>query len=122
MADRVLRWYLDGRLSEYGGGVTEVGGVHRLDQDYRPVGVFLGTNSNNISTGRTIEIDINDDGVSIFDSDAVPSLPTGLGKHFFTTINQVAMREGSIVTLDIDQVSNTVAGEDLTVELHLGKA
>lgn len=117
MADLMLRWFLSGRLSEYGGSKAEVQGSYRLDQDYKPVEVYMRTKVT--STGRNLIVDINDDGESIFSSH--PTLPSGLGEHTHTTINPVVMREGSIVTLDIDQVSNTAAGEDLTVILYLDK-
>lgn len=117
MADRQLRWFVPGRLSEFGDAPSEVQGVHVLDDDYEPGDTFL--HQRLASTGRNLIIDINDDGVSIFDNQ--PALPSGLKQHVHSTVNRVAMRKGSVISLDIDQVSATAAGEDLTVILDIHK-
>jgi len=114
-----LRWFLKGRISEYGGNPTEVGGAYRLDRDCVPQNVYL--RAKVPSSGQPIVVDINDDGVSIFGT-MKPALPDDLQEHTFTTIPEDVLREGSIITLDIDQISSETAGEDLTVQLDLVEA
>lgn len=108
-----LRWFISGKLSEYGGGKTEVGGAHLVDEgvNLKPVRVFMHTRSQ--TTGDALILDINDDGQSIFTYQ--PQLQGGKEK-IWTTVDAV-IRGGSVVTLDIDQVSGTLPGEDLTVQL-----
>ncbi len=110
MADRVLRWYIDGNISRT---KTEVGGVHWLDADYVPVKVNLSARI--AGTGSpSLEVDILDDGVSIF-SDR-PAL-LGMTEKTWTTIPANVLREGSKITLDIYRVDAEAHSRDLTVEL-----
>lgn len=71
------------------------------------------------ATDADIIIDINDDGVSIWDSGAnrlqIPAGSTSVVST--TTINNPSVAANSKLTLDIDQVGSTIAGADLIVLL-----
>lgn len=112
MADRILRWFVQGAV---GGIKREVGGTHLLDADYRPLRVHLSTRRAT-KGDRPLKIDITDDGVSIFDKK--PALNAQESK-VWTTIPKEVLREGSIIKLNIDQTADIDNSEDLTVELHL---
>ena len=119
MADRVLTWYIAGVLS-IKGAHTNVREEYVLDADYVPVGWRL--RQKVAQAGDATIVDINDDGVSIFS--LRPAINQGIldseGVAFLSTLT--VMEEGSVITLDIDQVSGTTPGSDLTVHLELNKA
>lgn len=120
MADLSLRWFVSGVLSEHGGGVTEAGGAHFLDRDYKPVRVFLRLGS--VASGRPLIVDINDDGTTIFGTGDKPALADDLQEHVFSAFSGIIIRKDSTITLDIDQISEETPGEDLTVQLDLDEA
>lgn len=111
-----LRWYIDGNIART---KTYVGGGHILDANYRPVKVNLMARVAGEGTDNTV-IDINDDGESIFD--ARPALPNEMTEKTWVTIPNQKMLKGSLVTLDIDQISSQDTCRDLTVELELEEA
>ena len=113
--DKVLRWYIDGNIAR---AKTEVGGTYYLDDDYVPEWVNITCRI--YGEGSTsMVIDINDDGISIFDDK--PTLTEKQTQKKWTTIPQTVMREHSEITLDIDQVFSVDTCRDLTVELGLRK-
>lgn len=113
MADRTLRWFVEGRIGEIR---TEVGGSYRLDADYVPTSVHLSLRK--APTGeRPIKVNILADGVTIFDSK--PAITNEIKDKVWTTIPEDTLREGAIITMNIDQTANVEPGEDLTVELEL---
>jgi len=115
MADRVLRWYMDGNISR---SKVEVGGTYLLDADYVPAWVHI--TARIAGRGSTpLVVDINDDGVSIFDDR--PALTEYQTEKKWTTIPEDTLREDSIITCDIDQIFNEDTCRDLTVELGLRK-
>lgn len=116
MADKVLRWYIDGIVSR---SKTEVGGTYRLDNDYYPIEVSLTCRVAGTGTEGTV-IDINDDGESIFTTK--PSLLPHNTQKVWSTVGHNVIREGSIITLDIDSINNLSQCRDLTVELYLDKS
>ncbi len=121
MADLSLRWFVPGNLAEHAGGVTEVGGAHYLDRDYKVIGAFLRLGT--VATGEPIIVDINDDGASLFGSGQEPSLPSDLQDHYYTAFARgIIAEKGSTLTMDIDQVSSSTPGEDLTVQIDLDEA
>jgi len=108
---KILHWYVDGKISR---AKTQVGGVFKLEADYRPTEVYL--NARIVGDGTIpTQIDILTDGVSIFDTKAC--LINGQTDKTWTTIKDGIMREGSIVRLDISQVTDVTNCHDLTVEL-----
>ena len=111
--DKILRWYIDGTISR---SKTEVGGTYLLDGDYVPEWVHITARLAGQGSAPLV-IDINDDGVSIFTYK--PALTEAQTSHKWTTIPGDTMREGSLVTLDIDETFNELACRDLTVELGL---
>ena len=113
MADKVLRWYIDGQI---GIAKTEVGGIYHLGCDYRPTEVLL--HARIAGTGNTgTKIDIMCDGVSIFKYKPV-LLPNDTDKRW-STVDQDTMREGSVLRLDILEPGSSSPCRDLTVELYL---
>ncbi len=120
MADWVLVWYISGVLS------NNVQGANRsteyvLDDDYVPVRVSL--RQKEAQAGDANIIDINDDGVSIFGS-VKPAINQGLlasDSEVFDSALTVMLKD-SVVTLDVDQISGSTPGKDLTVQLELNKA
>ena len=115
MADKVLRWFVDG---EQGGIKLEIGGTQTVEADYIPVSVHLSLRQAT-KGARPLKVDITDDGVSIFDDDK-PAM-TAESDKVWTTIPEEVIREGSILKLNRDQVADEQFGEDLTVELYLEK-
>lgn len=115
MADKVMRWYIDGLISKE---KTQVGGVYRLDDDYEPVEVYMNCRvAGAINTGT--EIDICADGISIFDYK--PVLNPNDTEKIWSTIPSDMLREGSIIRLDITGIPDETPCRDLTVELVLNK-
>ena len=118
MADRVLTWFVRGVLANNSVG-TNVGEEYVLDADYVPERVVLRS-----STGvGTITIDINDDGETIFNG-VNPSVGQGLREALWDVFleTQPYLLKDSIITLDVDSVSSSVAGANLTINLELNRA
>ena len=114
--DKILRWYIDGNISR---SKTEVGGTYWLDGDYRPEWVHMTCRI--AGQGSTcLQLDINDDGTSIFDDNSgKPTLYENMTERTWTSIPWNTMRDKSKITLDIDQVFSEDTCRDLTVELGL---
>ena len=115
MVDRILRWYIEGKIS---GIKTEIGGSYTLDADYVPLWVDLHLRRST-SGDRPLKVNVLDDGETIFDDK--PAITSEVNDKRWTTVPEDTMREGSIITLNIDQVASYEPGEDLTVELALKK-
>lgn len=113
--DWILRWYVDGVIGRV---KTEVGGTYLLDADYVPEWVNVTARKPGHGSQPLI-IDINRDGTSILDYR--PALTEYQTEHKWTTIPETVLREGSIITMDIDQGFNELACRDLTVQLGLRK-
>jgi hypothetical protein len=113
MADRILRWYVDGSISR---SKTQVGGIHKLDADYRPLRVHMNVRLPGVGDTPT-EIDILDDGVSIFNTR--PAINNNDTEKTWTTMDPNVLREGSIIRMDVIQPSLHTPAHDLTVELEL---
>ena len=122
MAKERLTWHIPGVLSETGVVDENTDIEYTTDETYVPVKVILRLKTPGATSGDSCTIDINDDGDSIFDVN--PTIGQGLTEvvveSFKSTLTSIA--EGSVITLDIDQVSGTTAGADLTVELFLDVA
>jgi len=120
MSDRVLTWHIAGVLSDNVEG-TNVSTEFTADDNYVPVRVLLRQKS--AQAGVNNIIDINDDGVSIF-STIKPALTQGILSTDWRVFNSslTYIEEDSVITLDVDQVSGTTPGSDLTVQLELNKA
>ena len=116
MADRILRWFMEGEQSSI---KQEVGGTYILDDDYEPLWVHLSLKTAT-KGDRPLKIDITCDDESIFDTK--PALVEGQTEKVWTTVPLDVMREESIVKLNRDQVANIYPGEDLTVELALQRS
>jgi len=118
MADKVLRWYIDGKVSRT---KTEVGGIYTLGKDYVPIYCIVSVRVTGKGSTPTI-VDIHDDGTSIFGAAGKPALTEHQTDHKWTTISGLTMREDSKITLDIDQIFNEAGCRDMTVELGLQEA
>ena len=108
-----LHWYIDGNIAR---AKTQVGGTYKLDRDYKPVRVNMSCRIAGTGTTPTI-VDILDDGVSIFNT--MPALTPYQTDKSWTTIPEDALRQDSIITLDIVGVSDQDTCRDLTVELEV---
>lgn len=119
MADRVLTWFIAGGLHQNVVG-TNVSTEYVLDDDYVPVKVYLRQKA--AQSGNPTVVDINVDGESIFDT-VKPSVNQGLLTTEWDVFDPDASiyEAGSVVTLDVDSVSVTVPGSDLSVSLELDK-
>ncbi len=116
---RVLHWHIDGVLSESGVEDTDVhGNAFQMERNYRTVNTWGRVKS--VATGATgIQFDINVDGVSIFTTP--PTIPSGsqeITSNAFIS-DGLTLLEGSVITLDVDQVGSGYPGKDLVVELYL---
>lgn len=118
MADRILTWHIAGGLGQQAPPKVDVGPAYYMDADYRPVLVWLRVKGD-APSGAGVIIDINDDGVSIFTNR--PTLLDGQTSRATTTFAAfpAVIEEDSIVTLDLDSVSTSKPGSDLSIELHL---
>ncbi len=126
MADKVLRWHIPGVLSETGVVDTDVhGDAYQLDRDYVVLDTWL-----RIKTvpkgegGLGIQVDINDDGTSIYGEGQEPVLPDNTQETTCNTFSskRLVLEEGSVITIDVDRVGGKYAGKDLVVELYLENA
>lgn len=123
MADRVLTWHISGALSETGVVGTNVSTEFTLDRDYQAEKVLLRLKTEGEDdNGGCLAIDINDDGTSIFD--LVPALNSHVQSGETTGFDNAleVMEKDSVITLDVDEICQKIAGEDLTVELFLNAA
>lgn len=66
-------------------------------------------------TGQAIIMDINDDGVSIWDAGARLQIAAAATSGNTSTITNPTIAKGSILTIDLDQVGSGATGADLTV-------
>lgn len=126
MADEILHWHIAGVLSETGVVDTDVhGDAYRLDKDYKVLDTWLRVKTAPQGKGGLgIQIDINDDGTSIYGEDKEPVLPDNTGETTCDTFSSknLVLRKESIITLDVDRVGEEYSGKDLVVELYLEEA
>jgi hypothetical protein len=66
-------------------------------------------------TGANVIIDVNVDGVSIWDAANRVKVLAGANAGNTGTINNPVVAKGSILTIDVDQIGSSVAGSDFTV-------
>lgn len=119
MADLILSWHIPGVLSETGVVEVNTGIEYTLDKNYVPSRVILRLKTAGASDGDSCTIDINDDGVSIFDVN--PTIGQGLTEVVWSSFDDalIQLKKDSVITLDIDSVSGVTSGADLTVQLDL---
>jgi hypothetical protein len=116
MADKVLRWYIDGSISR---AKTWLGGSYKLDADYKIIRINMSVRETGAIANPTV-IDINDDGVSIFtDQNNRPAMLPYMTDKTWTTVPDTVLREDSIITMDVDSVCEQTPCRDLTVEIEL---
>jgi len=74
-----------------------------------------------VNTGAALIIDINKNGTSIWNVTPANRLTMSAGdadKYTTqTSFDTTSLVEGDILTIDIDQVGSTIAGDSLTVQL-----
>lgn len=70
-------------------------------------------------TGASLIIDINKNGTSIWNATQAnrATITSGNTSGSQTSFDTVALAEGDVITLDIDQIGSTVSGADLTVTI-----
>ena len=111
-----IGWYIPGVLSETGVVGSNIDKEYIMDRDYMPSVLHLRLKTLPEPDGEPLTIDINCDGESIFPNEK-PILVRG-DEDYKDWTNKV-LKKDSVVTLDIDQVSPTTPGKDLTVQLDL---
>ena len=116
---KTLRWHIEGVLSATGVKDTDVHGMaYRLDRDYKVLDTWLRVKTP-AQDLEGIVIDINDDGTSIYRAGQEPKLPDNTTSATCNNFSSLVLLEGSIITLDINQVGQENSGKDLVVELYL---
>jgi hypothetical protein len=72
-------------------------------------------------TGATLIVDVNKNGTSIWATTPAnrPTIATSGFVAAGGAIDTTALADGDFLTVDVDQVGSTVAGEDLTVVIRL---
>ena len=70
-------------------------------------------------TGQAILVDILKNGVSIWNTTPANRLTITAGTQSGTQVSfdTTSLSESDILTIDVDQIGSTVAGQDITVEL-----
>lgn len=108
---RNLTWFISGTVATG----TEQGPTIRLDEAMYCYDVTM--HAKTAPTGATLIVDINDGGGSIFSTrpEIDISGTTEDNNHVFS---DTSFSAGTEITLDVDQIGSTIAGADLTVQLH----
>lgn len=82
---------------------------------------FVRASVNTAPTGSSIIVDVNKNGTTIFTTQA--NRPTiaasGFTSGLVTNMNITSVAAGDYITIDIDQVGSSTAGEDLTVQIRI---
>ncbi len=113
MSFRILTWHIPSIV----GDGTGQGAVYYLDKDYEPVAVRIYART--APNGGDLQIDIKDDGVSIFENYGLltrGNKSTDWGEDFDLNSEKMLMAQGSWITLDIPESGG--AG-DISVSLEL---
>lgn len=76
-------------------------------------------NAKTAPTGQALKVDINIGGTSIWDTNQANRLELAAGSSSGTqtSFDTTSLSEGDVITLDIDQVGSSAAGEDLTITI-----
>jgi len=118
----LLNWYIAGVLSETGVVGSNVGTEYTLDKNYRPSRLLLRFKTAPAADGEPLTVDINEkkfgytERESIFPNEK-PSIASEEAE--FKGWSDKVLQKSSVISLDIDQVSPTTPGKDLTVQLDL---
>ena len=122
---KVLHWHIPEVLSARDVKDTDVyGNAFRLERDYRPIDTWLRVKEVPTDEGGAgIQIDINDDGTSIY-GESLPTLPDKTQEATSNTFSSrdLVLVEGSVITLDVVRVAQGYSGLGLVVELYLEEA
>lgn len=79
-------------------------------------GIFLSVDT--VPSGSAIIVDVNKDGTTIFTTQGNrPQIAAGVNTGSSYTIDVDSWADGEYLTVDVDQVGSTQAGEDLTVHV-----
>lgn len=117
-----LTWYIAGVLSETAVVGANISTEYTLDKDYQPVRLLLRLKTKPAPSGTPLTVDINEkkfgytERESIF-PDQKPSIASEEAE--FKGWSEQVLQKDSVISLDIDQVSPTTPGKDLTVQLDL---
>lgn len=79
---------------------------------------------NTAPTGADLIIDINIDGTSIWNTTQANRLTISASSSSGTqtSFDTTSVTEGDVITIDIDQIGSTIAGQDLTVQIEINKS
>lgn len=121
---RTVTWHFGGLLHSGSHDLRDRrggGAAFRLSQDYYPAEVRLYVDR--VPLGSAVVVDINDDGVSIFDNRPQVDKDTNYKRHrTFKDLGREKIDKDSVLTMDVDQVGSSYPGSGLTVELDLEEA
>jgi hypothetical protein len=111
-----FQWQYTGNLSI---GTAKIGRI------YNVTGVTLSFMKvhlavNTAPTGASIIVDINKNGVSIFNSADRPQISALLHSGESSTFTTATIANGEYLTFDVDQVGSTIPGADLIAQVLLG--
>lgn len=109
---REVCWYIDGTVSA---GNSQ--GATYADYPFDFLPRFIRMHVDTAPSGAALIIDINDDGTSIFNTNAEID-DGGTEEDGNEEYTQSEIAAGSDITLDVDQVGSATAGADLTVCLY----
>lgn len=121
----ILTWYISGVLSQTGVVGSNYGMEYTLDKDYRPIRLLLRVKTKPDPSGTPLTVDINEKKFGYTDRDSIfpdqkPILVTEDAEY--NGWSEKVLQKDSVISLDIDQVSPTTPGEDLSVQLDLEEA
>jgi len=104
-------FYIDGAQATISGGTAyfETPETARIDE----VRIHLGTTP----SGSNFIVDVNDDGVTVFTTQANrPTItPGGFSVTSGTADGGTSVAKNSVLTVDVDQVGSSIAGSDLAI-------
>lgn len=112
---KMLLWYVGGTVATG----AEQGPAFHLDAAYTAGSVYMKCKA--APTGAALIVDINEGSATIFSTR--PQIDDGSQVGGTAAVfSDTALADNAEITLDIDQVGSTVAGENLTVILELSVA
>lgn len=103
------------------GGTLSIGtGTFRLPFSYGARVISVRTAVSTAPTGDTLIVDVHKNGTTIFTTQGNrPIIPISSNISNIAIPDVFAIVPGDYITIDIDQVGSTIAGEDLVVSLQM---
>ncbi len=102
-----------------GGSLVTGAGTFRLPFDYGARIISIRATVGTAPTGADLIIDVNKNGTTVFTTATRPTIPASSNISQIAIPDVVDLNGGDYLTIDVDQVGSTVAGEDLVVAVRL---